>query len=391
MKNKFLKMLAIAFLALPLIIITGCGPTHEKSSTYGYDDNNHWYICSVAGCEKEDHIYEKAEHNWQINTELSVAPTHFMKGTKIYNCVCGATKEEEYSLANMHEAGSSWSYNSTHHWHNCKNLQCTNKVMNKAAHVYEENAIVKKCTTCGYVVKDENYLINLFRKAINNTLTKQTVTIKKTNKLDNDALVAGATYNFATKEALLNYENKDKQKIVKNGDLYKVYNLTTRKYADVVKSPLEQVALIKYNFVEITKLYSNLNTLVGETNNVDLNSVKELVTKLIKFDNGADTVNITAFEITALEDGKYKLEIVGEARGAWISSDVTGNDIYVRDSRTYIFTENEILEEYNETYRVVDNTKSPNYKFSKDEKITYTYTFDEEWYNEVDVSGFTQQ
>ena len=67
------------------------GHTHAQTTTYAYDETNHWFVCA---CADADTKYEVAEHVWDEG-EVTTQPSYLEAGVKTYTCVCGKTKTEE--------------------------------------------------------------------------------------------------------------------------------------------------------------------------------------------------------------------------------------------------------------------------------------------------------
>ena len=62
--------------------------THTYSTTYSYDENEHWFECECK--DKKD----VAPHNF-VEGEITKEATCSEPGIQLYNCICGATKEVE--------------------------------------------------------------------------------------------------------------------------------------------------------------------------------------------------------------------------------------------------------------------------------------------------------
>ena len=95
-----------------------CGYTehiHSWNSTWNYDDSNHWHECVGAGCAVVDNSEKDgfAAHTWKEDSANSSATN------KVYNCACGATKNEH-----KHVWSKTWSESATHHWHACTDPSC---------------------------------------------------------------------------------------------------------------------------------------------------------------------------------------------------------------------------------------------------------------------------
>ncbi len=93
-------------------------------------ETEHWYVCSVCGVE--DTSLRGAHVGGTASCDSKAVCT-----------VCGS----EYGDVAGHSVSSSWSKNSSQHWHACAN--CSKK-FNAAVHNYS-NACDTTCNTCSYV------------------------------------------------------------------------------------------------------------------------------------------------------------------------------------------------------------------------------------------------
>ena len=114
-----------------------------------YDNDNHWMKCSRC-----DEIENKSPHTWDNGT-VTTAPTCTKEGKTTYICTeCGATKTEPIN-ATGHSWKSEWTFDATHHWHECTNENC-DVTDNSGKNGYAEHTGGKatctekaKCTVCG--------------------------------------------------------------------------------------------------------------------------------------------------------------------------------------------------------------------------------------------------
>ena len=130
--------------------------THEVSTTYEYDDLQHWHTCS--GCDEkldlENHIWNEGE--------VTKNATCTTNGEITYTCtVCEATKVE--TIAASHDTSGEWVYNDENHWKVCP--VCENKILEEA-HNYDEGEVIKlptkfetglkvyTCETCGHTKEE---------------------------------------------------------------------------------------------------------------------------------------------------------------------------------------------------------------------------------------------
>ena len=67
---------------------------HNGADAWQSDDNNHWHLCTEAGCPIADGIYDKAAHDF--GDPVVVNPTADADGSKTYTCAtCGKVKVEK--------------------------------------------------------------------------------------------------------------------------------------------------------------------------------------------------------------------------------------------------------------------------------------------------------
>ena len=146
-----------------------CGYSYVDSYTdvLAHNYSTEWSVDNTAGthyhaCIDEGYTNLRADetlHVWDAG-EVTTEPTETTTGVKTYTCtVCGQTKTEFLPMTSHHYS-STWSNNSTHHWHACTDANCTAKA-DEAAHVWDagvhHNATygldaytVYTCTVCGY-------------------------------------------------------------------------------------------------------------------------------------------------------------------------------------------------------------------------------------------------
>lgn len=68
-------------------VVPALGHTHTQTTTYAYDETNHWFVCACGDAETK---FEEEAHEW-VAGEV-VAPTYTTTGYTNYSCVCGETK-----------------------------------------------------------------------------------------------------------------------------------------------------------------------------------------------------------------------------------------------------------------------------------------------------------
>src|SRR5574344_1919096 len=106
------------------------------SSDWASDANKHWHQCTESG--KTDQTCCEQEHIWNAGV-VPKAASYSATGTMTYTCyVCGATKTEEIPKL-VHTYSTSWSYNSTNHWHSALESGYTTSVISdSASHTWGE-------------------------------------------------------------------------------------------------------------------------------------------------------------------------------------------------------------------------------------------------------------
>ena len=169
---------------------TICGQKYGELAAHNYktewskDKSKHWHECSVCGNKKDEAAHTPGAaatettpqtcticgyvikaalghtHNFnQKNTNekyLKSAATCTEKAVYYYSCSCGekGTKTFESGDLEAHTYRTTWSKNSSKHWHECS--ACGNK-KDEAAHTPGAAATEttpQTCTVCGYVIKE---------------------------------------------------------------------------------------------------------------------------------------------------------------------------------------------------------------------------------------------
>ena len=104
---------------------------HSWSGDWTKNDQFHWHDCTAAGCTLTDNSKKSGfgEHKFDNGTVTKEATTT-SAGTKEYKCtVCGHVKTEQIPILptpqHDHVWSNAWTYNSTHHWHDCTASGCT--------------------------------------------------------------------------------------------------------------------------------------------------------------------------------------------------------------------------------------------------------------------------
>ena len=114
--------------------------THEYSSEWITDDDNHWHECSCG--EKT----QFSAHRW--SAEVIDEPTEEEEGLTKYTCkMCGSTKEEVIDkLEHVHDFGTTWVTDETSHWKSC----ACGEISELGEHSGSEATLTElaRCATC---------------------------------------------------------------------------------------------------------------------------------------------------------------------------------------------------------------------------------------------------
>ena len=119
---------------------------HAWDTEWSKDNDHHWHECKNANC---DAVKDKAEHSWNEG-EVTTPATCTTPGVKTLTCTaCSATKTERID-ATGHAWDTKWSKDNDHHWHKCKNANCT-EIADQAEHRWNEGEVTTPatCTTPG--------------------------------------------------------------------------------------------------------------------------------------------------------------------------------------------------------------------------------------------------
>ena len=119
---------------------------HAWDTEWSKDNDHHWHECNNANC---DAVKDQAEHRWNEG-EVTTPATCTTPGEKTFTCTaCSATKTERID-ATGHAWDTKWSKDNDHHWHKCKNANCT-EIADQAEHRWNEGEVTTPatCTTPG--------------------------------------------------------------------------------------------------------------------------------------------------------------------------------------------------------------------------------------------------
>lgn len=129
------------------------GHTHKYGTEWKYDETNHWHECE---CGNKADI---TAHNFKWIVDRKATTTE--KGSKHEECtVCGYKKaavDIPKIDSHNHNYGTEWKYDSTNHWHECKDGEKADItahnfkwIVDREATTAEKGSKHEKCTVCGY-------------------------------------------------------------------------------------------------------------------------------------------------------------------------------------------------------------------------------------------------
>ena len=154
--------------------------THKWGTSWASNGSHHWHNCTAAGCTVSDNSQKNgyAAHTpggWIIDQ----AATATQDGKRHKECtVCGYKTDSETIPAtgtpqpeHTHKWDTSWTSNTSHHWHNCTAADCTVSdnsqkngyaahipsgwIIDRPATATQDGARHKACTVCGYRMASE--------------------------------------------------------------------------------------------------------------------------------------------------------------------------------------------------------------------------------------------
>lgn len=129
------------------------GHTHKYGTEWKYDETNHWHECE---CGNKADI---TAHTFKQIIDKEATATE--KGSKHEECtVCGYKKaavDIPKIDSHNHNYGTEWKYDSTNHWHECKDGEKADItahnfkwIVDKEATATEKGSKHEECTVCGY-------------------------------------------------------------------------------------------------------------------------------------------------------------------------------------------------------------------------------------------------
>ena len=119
---------------------------YDMTTWVKIDNDHHGHKCKNCNAIDES---TKAPHTWNEGAVTTPA-TCTTPGEKTFTCTaCSATKTERID-ATGHAWDTKWSKDNDHHWHKCKNANCTG-IADKAAHAWNEGEVTTPatCTAAG--------------------------------------------------------------------------------------------------------------------------------------------------------------------------------------------------------------------------------------------------
>ena len=129
------------------------GHTHNYGTEWKYDETNHWHECECGNkADITAHTFK-----WIVDREATTTE----KGSKHEECtVCGYKKaavDIPKIDSHNHNYGTEWKYDSTNHWHECKDGEKADItahnlkwIVDKEATATEKGSKHEECTVCGY-------------------------------------------------------------------------------------------------------------------------------------------------------------------------------------------------------------------------------------------------
>ena len=125
--------------------VTVYDPNHQHNGAWIADGDSHYRICTICG------ELETGSHQWG-QWGVTLAATCDTPGIRYHSCeLCGVLEYvPEPALGHMESA---WKYDKDGHWTSCLNEGCGEILHAKEAHSFDETFT---CTTCGYVMPEED-------------------------------------------------------------------------------------------------------------------------------------------------------------------------------------------------------------------------------------------
>ena len=177
------KIILASLSLLAMCMLVSCVEEHEHtfSSSWSHNDVSHWH---EAICDHTTIKDSFEAHTWVLD-EVTVQPGCETKGIQLYECVCGATKEEEMDALG-HDYSAQYESDETHHWNKCSNCDSIVKVEHTGGTASFESAAI--CTICNNEygnklvleqVSNINYVEGMLSFNAVNLATEYQVVLKK--------------------------------------------------------------------------------------------------------------------------------------------------------------------------------------------------------------------
>ena len=134
--------------------------THNYSSKWSYDENNHYHTCTDKGYN--DLKSDISEHSYSDNI---VEPTYEAKGYTRHTCnICGYHYDDAETNMLTHHYSTKWSYDKNTHYHACTDEGYEDLKSSVGAHSFIDNIVSPTyetkgytrhtCSVCGYYYDD---------------------------------------------------------------------------------------------------------------------------------------------------------------------------------------------------------------------------------------------
>lgn len=224
-KNKILSALVFAFFIVPcMFVVTACsGEEHKAVEKWSTDETYHWHTCAVEGCKVEEHIFDKAKHDfeWVITKDATCSELGKQHG----ECkVCGYKTEDEV-IATKDHTYTKYEMDDTQHWQKCE--ECDH-VTPKTDHSYDKTKNDGKiCTVCEYIngeatigTGDTMVVYDTLTSAVSSASANDTIVLVKDVNLGNGNLTFDKKVTLDLNgKSLIGNGATGVLHVIKNGDL----------------------------------------------------------------------------------------------------------------------------------------------------------------------------
>ena len=102
MKKLFTRTTIFLFTVITILLLSSCTNehTHNFSSDWSWDDQNHWHACTGDNCTETSQV---TAHTLSSDIQITIEPSEERDGEGIYSCICGYTKTEVISFTGITE------------------------------------------------------------------------------------------------------------------------------------------------------------------------------------------------------------------------------------------------------------------------------------------------